>query len=334
MLRSEEVFAHGGTRLGRLVILRRRWLLWRHAFVLSLSLLAACRIRAGECTANGTQFDRFVVVILENADFEVAMADDYLASLAARPDARLLSDYHGLAHPSQPNYIGQIGGDTFGITDDDPHEIDATNLVDLLDGANITWKAYMEDYPGDCFNGSNAGGLPLFNGALSLYVRQHNPFVSFSNILGSASRCQKIVPGNELDSDISSKSVPQFVYFVPNQIHNGHTTGFGFNVFQATDWLQGWLDPKLNDSAFNNDRTVILVTFDESGVSGSGNHVYAALVGGLLGSPSNCSAKGDPLTCADGSYYTHYSVPKTIEDNWKLGSLGRNDQNASAFKLP
>lgn len=101
MLDSKEKFAPAGIGLGRFTS-RLQWPIRRHAFVLmSLVLLAFFRIQAADCTVNGTHFDRFVVVMLENADYEVALANDYLASLASRPDARLLSDYHGLAHPSQ-----------------------------------------------------------------------------------------------------------------------------------------------------------------------------------------------------------------------------------------
>lgn len=74
-------------------------------------LLVSLQSKSAEGVANGTHFDRFVVVMLENADYEVALANDYLASLAARPDARLLSDYHGLAHPSQVKRTSKHDGE-------------------------------------------------------------------------------------------------------------------------------------------------------------------------------------------------------------------------------
>lgn len=33
----------------------------------------------------------------------------------------------------------------------------------------------------------------------------------------------------------------------------------------------------------------------------------------------------------NGTRYNHYSLTKTAEDNWGLGSLGQNDVGASAF---
>jgi hypothetical protein len=49
----------------------------------------------------------------------------------------------------QPNYVAAVGGDTFGITDDSTHYIDASTktIVDLLDNAGISWSLYQEDMP-------------------------------------------------------------------------------------------------------------------------------------------------------------------------------------------
>jgi hypothetical protein len=48
--------------------------------------------------------------------------------------------------------------------------------------------------------------------------------------------------------------------------------------------------------------------------------VYTALVGPVVTS-----------TTADATGYTHYSILKTIENNWGLGNLGKSDVSATAF---
>ena len=35
-------------------------------------------------------------------------------------DYGLATNYHGVGDPSEPNYDAMLGGDTFGITTDDP----------------------------------------------------------------------------------------------------------------------------------------------------------------------------------------------------------------------
>ena len=64
----------------------------------------------------------------------------------------LATNFYGTRHPSLPNYLAMIGGDTFGITSDCTNcFVNATNLVDQLDGAGKSWKGYMEAMPSRCF---------------------------------------------------------------------------------------------------------------------------------------------------------------------------------------
>ena len=53
----------------------------------------------------------------------------YFAELARRGEQ--LPRFVAEAHPSQPNYLAMVGGDTF-VRGDEPHDIAATNLADLL----------------------------------------------------------------------------------------------------------------------------------------------------------------------------------------------------------
>lgn len=77
----------------------------------------------------GKDFDRIVIVVFENQDYEDAAADPYYSTLAERHDGNnclythvqhnvigssssfsfllgiQLTNYFGLTHPSQPNYV-------------------------------------------------------------------------------------------------------------------------------------------------------------------------------------------------------------------------------------
>jgi acid phosphatase len=84
----------------------------------------------------------------------------------------LLTEYYGLTHPSQPNYIASIGGDYFGLNHDGFVTIpqNVSTLVDLLDTKNINWRGYFEGLPGPGFM---AEGSTAFDGSGWDYVRKH-----------------------------------------------------------------------------------------------------------------------------------------------------------------
>ena len=85
----------------------------------------------------------------------------------------------------------------------------------------------------------------------------------------------------------------------------------------AASWLDFWLLPLLSDSRFNNDRTLILLTFDETENYLINNNIFAVLLGGAV----PAALRGT----VDSTYYTHYSSMSTVQANWGLGSLGRGD---------
>ena len=91
-------------------------------------------------------FDRVFIIMFENELESAVLQDDYMRALQAR--GVRLSDYHGVTHPSQPNYVAAVAGLPF-VTDDDCQDIEATSIVDLLEAKGVTWKAYMEDLPED-----------------------------------------------------------------------------------------------------------------------------------------------------------------------------------------
>jgi len=212
-------------------------------------------------------------------------------------------------HPSEPNYVAQIYGSTLGILDDANYNITGESLVDLLEDKGISWKAYIENYPGNCFQGGYGPGNDT-------YGRKHNPFISMVNINSDPVRCAKIVNAVQLDTDISTNSVPQFAYYTPNQENDAHNTNLTFSM----TWFKSWFEPKLQDPAFTTD-TLFFITFDEA-LTPEPNHIFSS----LLGSPVNPNESHD-----DDTLYTHFSLAKTIEDNWGLDSLGRNDTTANPF---
>ncbi|KAH9059224.1 hypothetical protein EDB87DRAFT_1684982 [Lactarius vividus] len=92
-------------------------------------------------------------------------------------------------------------------------------------------------------------------------------------------------------------------------VDGGHDTTVGF----ACQCVVYRLVPLLNDTNFDDNRTLILLTFDETETYTVNNHTLAL----LLGSTVPESARGT----IDSTYYTHHSLSTMV------GSLGRGNTN-------
>jgi hypothetical protein len=262
-------------------------------------LLALALARAASAAP---AFSKVLVIVLENTDYDRAAAQPFMTKLAAR--GATLTAYNGVTHPSQPNYIAMIAGDTLGVKDDKPVNLPGRHLGDLLAAKGLSWGAYAEGYPGGCFLGDRSGK----------YVRKHVPFLSFTSVQKSPSQCAQIQDGSALDADAAAGRLPAFSLYVPNLSNDGHDTG----VAVADQWLAGFLGPKLDDAAFMSGLLVV-VTFDES-ASKTDSRILTILLGAGIKPGSASSAS-----------YDHYSLLRTIEDGLGLGDLGRKDSSASAI---
>ncbi|KAI8379476.1 phosphoesterase [Radiomyces spectabilis] len=264
----------------------------------------------GNHIVKGKHFDRVMIIIFENKDYTTAKNDAYYSNLARLHNGVALTNYNGTTHPSQPNYISLISGDTEGTNGDDESNIDRKNIVDLLEAKGVSWKAYQEGYMGNCDKSMRIG----------TYARKHNPFMSFTNISNDPKRCSKIVNSAQLDIDIENDAVPQFVFFTPDMNSDGHDTDMTY----ASKWLQLFLEPRITRKELNKN-TMFVATFDETDDYSIRNRVLTVLFGPDF--------KRSSKKLEDDTEYDHYSLLRTIEDNWKLGDLGRNDTIARPIKL-
>ena len=201
------------------------------------------------------------VVVLENENEENALQQPYLKKLAS--DGAYFSNYHGVTHPSQPNYIAMVSGSSQGVFGDGNVDINTAHLADLLEEKKLTWKVYAEGYPGNCFLGAGQGA----------YVRRHVPFLSFENIQKNKRRCQKIANADELEQDWAHGTLPNYVLYVPDLNNDGHDTTVGY----AAAWLKKRFGSYLSDAKFMKDM-LFVVTFDESGINLT-NHIYTVALG-------------------------------------------------------
>lgn len=254
-----------------------------------------------ETWTRGRVFDHVLIIVLENQDFKPVSTHTVMAEIAAQ--GTLFTNFHGLFHPSYPNYLAMVGGAYFDTKGDEQKDINAKTIADLLEAKQLTWTQYAEGFPEPCFRGSGS--------VHKRYVRRHVPFMSFTSIHSVPERCAHVVDAKKFDP----QSLPHYAFYSPDLDHDGHDTDLG----TAATWLQMFLDPLLNDPSVMKD-TLIVVTFDESASQWGkeDNHIYTVFLGAMVKAGH-----------VEEHPYDHYSVLRTIEENFGLGTLGAQDAASS-----
>jgi phospholipase C len=265
-------------------------------FIKVLLVVLFASISALAATPN---FKKVFIVVLENTNYNQALAQPFLVQLAQR--GALLTNYTAVAHPSYPNYLALTSGSTQGKTNDKVVVINAHHIGDLLTAKGKTWKNYAEGYPSNC---------TLQN--VGRFAPKHVPFLSYASVRTNPSTCGHVVDARALSADIQSGNLPDYSFYTPDMDNDGHDT----NAAYAARWLQNTFGPLLQDPKFMKDMLFVL-TFDENDGVISKNQVYTVLYGNsvVAGSTSNGA-------------FTHYSLLRTIEDTFGLGTLGQKDAQA------
>ncbi|KAI1324057.1 acid phosphatase [Xylariaceae sp. FL0255] len=230
-----------------------------------------------------------------------------------------LTQYHGVTHPSQPNYVASISGDFFGMQNDDFNQIvgNVSTVIDLLEDKHISWAAYQEDMPYSGFEGF--AWVNQKTGAND-YVRKHDPPVIFNANSENLDRLAVIKNTTMFYKDLAANELPQWMFITPNMTSDGHDT----DVTTAGAWTRNFLEPLLNNKHFMQN-TLVLITFDETEQYNIKNNVFSILLGDAV--PSHL------VGTSDTNYYNHYSEIATVEANWDLHTLGRFDVGANVFKV-
>jgi phosphatidylinositol-3-phosphatase len=229
-----------------------------------------------------------MIVIFENKDAGAVVGSPdapYLTGLA-RSGANL-TDAHGVAHPSEPNYLALFSGSTHGVTDDRcPVTLAGDNLGQQLRAAGRSFAGFSEGLP-------QAG----YTGCLSDdYARKHNPWVDFTDLPATVNQPLSALPGD-------FAALPTVSFVVPDLCHDMHDC----DVATGDAWARGFL-PGYVSWARTHD-SLLIVTFDED--SGTpGNHIPTFVVGAAVRQTSSDQR------------VDHYSVLRTLEDMYGLPPLG------------
>lgn len=294
------------------------------------------------------------VINLENKGYDKVWGAGSTAtylSKTLRGKGVLLTQYYGIAHNSNPNYLAQISGQASNeMTRNDcptyaPFQQTGTASLGQVQGtgcvypasvptvagqltaAGKTWKGYMEDMRTPCEH-SQLGAKDDHQGARvgDQYATRHNPFVYFEAITSSPECKSSVVPFNRLADDLKSVgTTPNLSYISPNLCNDGHDSpcvdGSPGGLPSADAWLSQQVPAILDSPAYKQDG-MLVITFDESegNTTGPAGLVPGGTAGGRIGAlVLSPFTKGGTTS---NTPYNHYSLLASIEDNFSLPRLG------------
>ena len=284
--------------------------------------------------------DRMIVIVLENQEAGNILSRDPSQSKTPRLRAialqqRIATNYFGVTHPSEPNYVSMIGGDYYDFESDagscftrklklDCHKTDARNLVDELESKHISWMALMQSMPSTGYLGADY----FFT---TTYAEKHNPFIFFSDIATNPKRMANIRPLGTPDSILpilaDERSAPQFLYVVPDLCHDMHGAPQCRNkdaLYKTSDEYVSALIANIVRSPAFTANSALLVTWDE----GSTNMACCGLASGG-GRVATIVIRKHPSVFRSNVSYNHYSLLATLQAVWGLPRIGHtSDRNA------
>ncbi len=258
-----------------------------------------------------------VIILMENRDY-----GDVIGNLTAAPYLNYLANAYGLAtnyheisfNGSLPNYLGLIAGGPYTPASSCNRpptncngfpSIRNATLIDLMETAGLTWTAYMEDMPSNCYTYNYAK-----------YAPRHDPFVYLAKVINDTSECAKVEPAgyhaSRLVAALNSPAIAtNLMWLTPNLCNDMHdcTTKVG------DTYLSGLIPQILESTLFRTRNAALFVTWDEGRFT---TRIPAIWAGSAI---KNIYTTNVTLN--------HYSFLNTLELLWDLPSLTNNDLTAS-----
>lgn len=239
-----------------------------------------------------------LVVIEENHSLdEMRSGMPFLAGLSSRYG--YATDWHALAHPSEPDYLAIAGGSTFGVTNDDPPAANAdkvgraTSVFGQALGAGRTAGTFAESMTSPC---QAVDAYP--------YAVRHNPWTYFQSERSACLAHDRDTSG--FVDAARSDNLPNVGFLIPDVLHDAHDG----SLAAADAWLRSELTPVLQSEDFASGRLVVVVTADEDD-GHDGNTVLTSVLTPRL----HHVVVSTPLT--------HYSLTRFLDQVLGVRPLGQ-----------
>jgi len=306
-------------------------------------------------------YQHIVEIMMENQTYGTIIGNPLAPHLNALANQYgLATNYYGVTHPSEPNYLAAVAGSFFGVQDDNQfyctpamattdsyctgttvnHTVSALNIADQLTAAGKTWKGYFQNLrPTPAVlvtSGHNANGPYTFkypSNTVALYASKHNPFVNFT---GTQDALANMVSDTQLATDLANGQLANYSLVVPNQCNDMHGTGgctsLNGLVAAGDSYVANTVNQVMSSQAWKEGNNAIVITWDEDdfsdvGVLGTG--CCGANPGG--GHVATIVIRNHRSAhVVDNTAYNHYSLLRTMEAAFGLPCLA----NACASVVP
>ena len=249
----------------------------------------------------------------------------------------LLTNISATTHPSDPNYRAIASGEIYSDSNTYPLNDPATNLADRLEAEGLTWKEYLQGMGTPC-NVNNVTGDTQYD---QLFSGDDAPFATFQDIYTDPARCAAhIVSTTQLTADdggtetapihypvakpeppaLPASPLPNFAWIGADDYDEGEASGNGTpaSVSAQDAWLDATLTPLLKSKAWTQERSLLILTWDESYDKGP-NTIATLLVGSR-----NLVREG----YSSNVNYNHYSITRTIGEALHVPPMTSNDEYA------
>jgi acid phosphatase len=214
---------------------------------LELLLLSVIAIPS---SAQVPQSQHVLIVVEENHSYSSVVGNSAMPFLNGLITRNVLAtQYYANTHPSLGNYFMLTTGRIITNNTYYSGTVSADNIVRHLLTAGLTWKAYLEGLPSVGYTGGNSGR----------YVKHHNPFAYFSDVINSSSERLNLVPFTQFGRDLNNQLLPNYSFIVPNLCNDAHDC----SLATADSWLKRNFTPLLANPTFQQSGVLIIV-FDES----------------------------------------------------------------------
>lgn len=269
-------------------------------------------------------------------DNYIAMVSGQAANVVTQSDCILRPDFVPALPVTDGQFLGQ--GCVYPKT--------VPTVVDQLEAKKVSWHAYMEDMGKDPARAPKTCGVPKTDAigrdltqsatAKDQYAGRHNPFVYFRSVMDEPSCHTNITELATMKKDLASiKTTASFNFITPDLCSDGHDApcidGRPGGLKSEDAFLKEWIPRIMASPAYKKDG-LILITYDEAEVGDSAacctfkltpntpmagiNGLGGGRVGAVLLSP-----KLKPGSI-DNTSYDHFSLLRSIEDNWGVSHLG------------
>jgi hypothetical protein len=300
------------------------------------------------------RYQHIVEIMMENTSYSTIIGNPLAPNLnALASEYGLATNYWGVTHPSEPNYVANVGGSFFGIQDDnqfyctpdlastDPncagttvdHTVTAQSLAGQLTAAGLTWRGYFQSVPpvpptGVIKTGPDANGPYTFkspSNSVALYASKHNPFVNFTD---SQDALANMVPDTQLSTDLAAGHLADYSLIVPDQCHDMHGTGGCGDtnglISAGDSYVRDTVRAIMASKVWQEGRNAIVITWDEDDFSDEGQPgtgCCGADPGGGHVVTIVITNKVNHYPITDNTPYNHYSLLLSIEDAFRLPCL-------------